>query len=98
MMATYGTVFNIIAAAFKTFPDNCKEKQAKIYEKIREAKKNFADFLRFFEKKQVKKALFLRFFEENLMRINTINKHSCFHTMPSVSRKKLKKVPKKVLT
>ena len=30
VMATYGTVFNIIAAAFKTFPENSKEKQAKI--------------------------------------------------------------------
>ena len=74
------------------------ENKQKFTKKIRAAKKNFADFLRFFEKKQVKKALFLRFFEENLMLINAIKKHSCFYTMPSVSRKKLKKVPKKVLT
>ncbi len=48
--------------------------------------------------KQLKKALFLRFFEEILMPIKTIIKHSCFSTNPGVSRKNLKKVPKKVLT
>ena len=63
--------------------------------KICAAKKKFAYFLRFLEKKQLKKALFLRFFEENLMPINPINKHGCFYTNPSVSRKNLKKVPKK---
>ena len=66
--------------------------------KICETKKNFADFLRFLEKKQVKKALFLRFFEEFLMPIKAIIKHASFSTNPGVSRKNLKKVPKKVLT
>lgn len=66
--------------------------------KNRAAKKNFADFLWFLGKKQLKKALFLRFFEENLMPINAMNKHGCFYTSPGVSREKLKKVPKKVLT
>ena len=66
--------------------------------KICGIKKNFADFLRFLEKKQVKKALFLRFFEEFLMPIKAIIKHASFSTNPGVSRKKLKKVPKKVLT
>lgn len=98
MMTVYVTVFNIIAAAFKTFPKNSKEKQAKIHEKIRAAKKNFADFIRFLEKKWLKTVLFLRFFEEILMPINAMNKHSCFSTNPSVSLKNLKKVPKKVLT
>lgn len=53
--------------------------------KTRAAKKKFADFLRVLEKKQLKKALFLRFFEENLMPINAMNKHGCFYTSPSVS-------------
>ena len=66
--------------------------------KICETKKNFADFLRFLEKKQVKKALFLRFFEEFLMPIKAIIKHASFSTNPSVSRKNVKKVTKKVLT
>ena len=56
--------------------------------KICETKKNFADFLRFLEKKQVKKALFLRSFEEFLMPIKAIIKHASFSTNPGVSRKK----------
>lgn len=48
--------------------------------------------------KQLKKALFLRFFEEILMPIKTIIKHASFSTNPCVSQKNLKKVPKKVLT
>ena len=38
------------------------------------------------------------FFEEFLMPINAIIKHIYFSTNPSVSRKNLKKLPKKVLT
>ena len=61
-------------------------------------KKNFTDFRRFLWKKQLKMLLFLRFFEEFLMPIKAIIKHISFSTNPSVSRKNLKKVPKKVLT
>lgn len=49
-------------------------------------------------KKQLKKALFLKFFQEILMAIKAIIKHGSFYTNPSVSQKNLKKVPKKVLT
>ena len=66
--------------------------------KICGIKKNFTDFRRFLWKKQLKKALFLRFFEEILMSIKARIKHVSFSTNPGVSRKKLKKVPKKVLT
>ncbi len=66
--------------------------------KICAAKKNFTDFRRFLWKKQLKMLLFLRFFEEFLMLIKAIIKHVSFSTNPSVSRKNLKKVPKKVLT
>ena len=48
--------------------------------------------------KELKKALFLRFFEEVLMPIKAIIKHVSFSTNPGVLRKNLKKVPKKVLT
>lgn len=68
-------------------------------------KKNFAKkrkilliFGGFYGKKELKKALFLKFFQEILMSTNAMNKHSCFHTAPGVSRKNLKKVLKKVLT
>ena len=66
--------------------------------KICGIKKNFTDFQWFLWKKQVKKALFLRFFEKILMPIKAIIKHIYFSTNPSVSRKNLKKLPKKVLT
>ena len=66
--------------------------------KFREKEKNFTDFRRFLWKKQLKILLFLRFFEEILMPIKAIIKHVSFSTNPSVSRKNLKKVPKKVLT
>ena len=66
--------------------------------KICGTKKNFTDFWRFLWKKQMKKALFLRFFEEILMPIKAIIKHVSFSTNPSVSLKNLKKVSKKVLT
>ena len=66
--------------------------------KIYGIKKNFTDFRRFLWKKQLKMLLFLRFFEEFLMPIKAIIKHVSFSTNPSVSRKNLKKVPKKVLT
>ena len=48
--------------------------------------------------KTAENATFLRFFEEILMPIKAIIKHVSFSTNPSVSRKNLKKVPKKVLT
>ena len=48
--------------------------------------------------KTAKKTLFLRFFEEILMPIKAIIKHASFSTNPGVSRKNIKKVPKKVLT
>lgn len=66
--------------------------------KICGIKKNFTDFRQFLWKKQLQKALFLRFFEEILMPIKAIIKHVSFSTNPGVSRKNLKKVPKKVLT
>ena len=66
--------------------------------KISGTKKNFTDFWRFLWKKQLKMILFLRFFEEILMPIKAIIKHVSFSTNPGVSRKNLKKVPKKVLT
>ena len=66
--------------------------------KICGTKKNFADFRRFLWKKQLKMLLFLIFFEEILRPIKAIIKHASFSTNPSVSRKNLKKVPKKVLT
>ena len=66
--------------------------------KICGIKKNFTDFRRFLWKKQLKKALFLRFFEEILMPIKAIIKRVSFSTNPGVSRKNAKKVPKKVLT
>lgn len=66
--------------------------------KICAAKKNFTDFRRFLWKKELKMLLFLRFFEEFLMPIKAIIKHVSFSTNPSVSRKNLKKVSKKVLT
>lgn len=66
--------------------------------KICGTKKNFTDFRRFLWKKQLKTLLFLRFFEEFLRLIKAIVKHVSFSTNPSVSRKNLKKVPKKVLT
>lgn len=66
--------------------------------KICGTKKNFTDFRRFLWKKQLKMLLFLRFFEEVLMPIKAIIKHASVSTNPGVSRKNLKKVPKKVLT
>ena len=66
--------------------------------KICGTKKNFTDFQGFLWKKQLKMQLFLRFFEEILMPIKAIIKHISFYTNPSVLRKNLKKVPKKVLT
>ena len=62
------------------------------------AKKNFTDFQGFLWKKELKKALFLKFFQEILMPIKAIIKRVSFSTNPSVSRKNLKKVPRKVLT
>ena len=56
--------------------------------KICGIKKNFTDFRQFLWKKQLQKALFLRFFEEILMPIKAIIKHVSFSTNPGVSRKK----------
>ncbi len=80
---------------FRRFAEKNKQKFKK---KFREKEKFFADFQRFLWKKQLKNLLFLRFFEEILMPIKAIIKHASFSTNPSVSRKNLKKVPKKVLT
>ena len=75
-----------------------KQNKQKFKKKFREKEKNFTDFQQFLWKKQLKKALFLKFFQEILMPIKAIIKHISFSTNPSVSRKNLKKVPKKVLT
>ena len=75
-----------------------KKNKQKFKKKFREKEKNFTDFRRFLWKKQLKKQLFLRFFEEILGPIKAIIKHTSFPTNPSVSRKNPKKVPKKVLT
>ncbi|WP_456106035.1 hypothetical protein [Phascolarctobacterium succinatutens] len=80
---------------FRRFAEKNKKKFKK---KFREKEKNFTDFRRFLWKKQLKKALFLKFFQEILMAIKAVIKHTSFSTNPSVSRKNLKKVPKKVLT
>ena len=74
-----------------------KKNKQKLTKKFCAAKKNFTDFQGFLWKKELKKALFLRFFEEILMPIKAIIKHVSFST-PGVSRKNLKKVLKKVLT
>ena len=75
-----------------------KKNKQKFKKKICGIKKNFTDFQGFLWKKELKKALFLRFFEEFLMPIKAIIKHVSFSTNPSVSLKNLKKVSKKVLT
>lgn len=80
---------------FRRFAEKNKQKFKK---KFREKEKNFTDFRRFLWKKQLKILLFLRFFEEILMPIKAIIKHVSFSTNPGVSRKNIKKVPKKVLT
>ena len=59
--------------------------------KICAAKKKFADFLRFLEKKQLKKALFLRFFEEILGALKRVYMMLLLNTEPCVSRKNVKK-------
>ena len=81
---------------FRRFAEKNKQKFKK--KSAERTKKNFADFQRFLWKKQLKKALFLKFFQEILMAIKGIIKHASFPTNPSVSRKNVKKVPKKVLT
>ena len=63
--------------------------------KICGTKKNFTDFRRFLWKKQLKKALFLRFFEEILMPKNAIIKHVFFPLILVFHEKILKKRPKK---
>ena len=75
-----------------------KKNKQKFKKKFREKEKNFADFQRFLWRKQLKKAFFLKLFQEILMAIKAVIKHTSFSTNPSVSRKNLKKVPKKVLT
>jgi len=82
----------------KIFLGISEKNKQKFTKKFAQQRKNFADFLRVLEKKQLKTALCLRFFKENLMPIKAIIKHVSFSTNPSVSRKNLKKVPKKVLT
>ena len=80
---------------FRRFAEKNKQKLTK---KFCAAKKNFTDFQGFLWKKELKKVLFLKFFQEILMPIKAIIKHVSFSTNPGVSRKNLKKVPKKVLT
>ena len=80
---------------FRRFAEKNKQKFKK---KFREKEKNFTDFLRFLWKKQLKILLFWRFFEEILGPIKAMVKHVSLSTNPGVSRKNLKKVPKKVLT
>ena len=80
---------------FRRFAEKNKQKFKK---KFREKEKNFTDFRRFLWKKQLKILLFFKFFQEIIMPIKAIIKHVSFYTNPSVSRKNLKKVPKKVLT
>lgn len=82
----------------KVFLGISEKNKQKFTKKIAQQRKIFTDFLRFLEKKWLKSALFLRFFEENLMQINAMVKHASFSTNPSVSLKNLKKVSKKVLT
>ena len=53
--------------------------------KFREKEKFFADFQRFLWKNQLKKALFLKFFQEILMAIKAVIKHTSFSTNPGVS-------------
>lgn len=62
MMIVYVTVFNIIAAAFETFPENSKEKQAKIYEKNSRSKEKFCRFSAVFREKTGKKSTFFEIF------------------------------------
>lgn len=82
----------------KVFLGISEKNKQKFTKKFAQQRKNFAGFLRVLEKKQLKKALFLRFFEEILIPIKAIIKHVSFSTNPGVSRKNLEKVPKKVLT
>ena len=53
--------------------------------KICGTKKNFTDFQRFLWKKELKKALFLKFFQEILKAVKAMVKHVSFSTNPSVS-------------
>ena len=80
---------------FRRFAEKNKQKFKK---KSAEQRKILLIFSVFYGKKQLKKALFLKFFQEILMAIKGIIKHASFSTNPSVSRKNVKKVPKKVLT
>ncbi len=80
---------------FRRFAEKNKQNSRK---KSAEQRKILLIFSGFYGKKQLKNLLFLRFFEEILIPINAIIKHASYSTNPSVSRKNLKKVPKKVLT
>lgn len=82
----------------KVFLGISEKNKQKFTKKFAQQRKNFAGFLRVLEKKQLKTALCLRFFKENLMPINAMVEHVSFSTNPSVSVKNLKKVSKKVLT
>lgn len=62
MMTVCVTVFNIIAAAFKTFPENCREKQAKIHEKNSRSKEKFCRFSMVFMEKTAENATFFEIF------------------------------------
>ena len=97
-MMVLGSAFGINADAAKTFPEICGEKQAKIQEKISRKREKFYWFSAVFMEKTAKKGTFFEVFQEILMAIKAVIKHTSFSTNPSVSRKNLKKVPKKVLT
>ena len=75
-----------------------EEISGKNKKKFLKQRKIFTDFERFFEKKQLKSALFLKFFQEILKAVKAMVKHVSVSTNPSVSLKNLKKVSKKVLT
>jgi hypothetical protein len=72
----------------KVFLGISEKNKQKFKKKICEKEKNFTDFRRFLWKKQLKKALFLKFFQEILMPIKAVIKHTSFSTNPGISRKK----------
>jgi len=72
-----------------------EEISGKKQEKFLKQRKIFTDFERFFEKKQPKSALFLKFFQKILKAVKAMVKHISFSTNPSVSLKISKKCRKK---
>lgn len=82
----------------KVFLRISEKNKQKFTKKFAQQRQNFAGFLRVLEKKWLKSALFLKFFQEILKAVKAMVKHVSFSTNPSVSLKNLKKVSKKVLT